>query len=494
MGIVQKDGLKITLISYIGAAIGLVNKMLLFPIFLDPTEVGLANLLVSVAVLYASISLLGTTVVMLKYLPGLREKVQKIGQLMWWITLITTAGFLLVTVLLIVFEDPLKAYYSKHSPLLVDYYFYLIPFGAVTMYFFFFDNYLRSLFKTVVPVFFYEVLLRVVIAATVVVYVVGGLHFDQFVLLYLLAHAVPTILILVYAAWLKKLHIRPGKMQFSLAEKKEMFEYGFYAFMNNSSLVLLATLDSVLVAGFLGLDKTGVYTTMFFFVSMLMIPYRAIMKIAAPIISENWQRNDLVAMDKLYKQVTASSAVISCVMFTLMWINMEVAFALMPPIYATGRWALFFLALGRIFDMVTGINGMILITSPRYKVDMMFSGLLIVMLLVSIPGLILLFGMEGAAIGTSLAIVVYNAGRLLYIHKVYDLQPFQWKPMSFLLFAVPLVIANEFFHPDWSLWVITLFKTFLAGAYFLAILRLLRPVDEINKVLDRFSGKLFRRA
>jgi O-antigen/teichoic acid export membrane protein len=204
MGIVQKDGLKITLISYIGAAIGLVNKMLLFPIFLDPTEVGLANLLVSVAVLYASISLLGTTVVMLKYLPGLREKVQKIGQLMWWITLITTAGFLLVTVLLIVFEDPLKAYYSKHSPLLVDYYFYLIPFGAVTMYFFFFDNYLRSLFKTVVPVFFYEVLLRVVIAATVVVYVVGGLHFDQFVLLYLLAHAVPTILILVYAAWLKK--------------------------------------------------------------------------------------------------------------------------------------------------------------------------------------------------------------------------------------------------------------------------------------------------
>jgi O-antigen/teichoic acid export membrane protein len=490
MGIVQKDSIKITAVSYFGAGIGLVNKMFLFPQFLTTEQVGLANILVSIAVLYASLSLLGTPTILLRYLPKWKDNPAQIGRFMWWMTLMATTGFLTFTLLLFAFQEPLMVYYGQKSPLLVDYFHYLIPFGAVTLYFFFFDNYLRALFKTVVPVFLFEVVLRLFVSATIFAYVLLDWRFDEFVLAYLVAHCVPTLLLLVYAAWLKKLHIRPGAMGLLKDERRQMREYGAYTLVNNTGLVMLSTIDSVLVAGALGMDKTGIYTTMFFFVSLLMIPYRAIAKIAGPVVAENWARNDMVGMDKLYKQVTASNIVIGTTMFCLLWVNLDVAFMVMPEPYAAGRYALFFLALGRLFDMFTGVNGTILVTSPKYKVEVLFSVVLIVLLMLFIPLFISLFDMEGAAIGTSLAILIYNSCRLVYLYSTYGLQPFQWKPLFFLLVGIALIATDFMLPAAWDGLGVAAIKTMVVVLVLGGAMWVFRPSEEIARMVARLSGKI----
>ena len=59
MGIVKRDSISITILSYAGAAIGYVNKILLFPNFLSEEQVGLTSILVSLAMIYAQFSALG---------------------------------------------------------------------------------------------------------------------------------------------------------------------------------------------------------------------------------------------------------------------------------------------------------------------------------------------------------------------------------------------------------------------------------------------------
>ena len=54
MGIVKRDSIAITVLSYVGVVVGYVNKILLFPNFLSEEQVGLTSILVSLAVMYAS--------------------------------------------------------------------------------------------------------------------------------------------------------------------------------------------------------------------------------------------------------------------------------------------------------------------------------------------------------------------------------------------------------------------------------------------------------
>jgi hypothetical protein len=60
MGIVQKDALRTMLISYLGIALGYINKGLLFLIILSTAQIGLVNLLISVGTLFAQFANLGT--------------------------------------------------------------------------------------------------------------------------------------------------------------------------------------------------------------------------------------------------------------------------------------------------------------------------------------------------------------------------------------------------------------------------------------------------
>ncbi|RZL00351.1 MAG: hypothetical protein EOO62_24045, partial [Hymenobacter sp.] len=74
MGIVQRQGLRNTVISYIGLGIGFVNTTLVLPRLLAPAQLGLTQVLVSLATLGALVSALGFTNTTLRYFPYFRNR------------------------------------------------------------------------------------------------------------------------------------------------------------------------------------------------------------------------------------------------------------------------------------------------------------------------------------------------------------------------------------------------------------------------------------
>ena len=79
MGIVKRDSIAITVLSYVGVVVGYVNKILLFPNFLSEEQVGLTSILVSLAVMYAPFSALGITSTVVKFFPFFRTADKRSG-------------------------------------------------------------------------------------------------------------------------------------------------------------------------------------------------------------------------------------------------------------------------------------------------------------------------------------------------------------------------------------------------------------------------------
>lgn len=492
MGVVKSNSVKTTIISYAGAGIGFVNRLLLFPHFLNTEQVGLVNLLPTIATLYAQLATFGIHNIILKYFPFFRDKANGHNRFLWWCTLIVTGGFAVFTMLAVIFKHSIIAYYSKKSPLLAEYFIYVTPFALATLYFLLFDAYLRSLYKTVVPALIYEVVMRLLTTASIGLYALQLMPFHDFVLVYIAANSIPTLIIIIYTAYLKELHFKKAVRQYGARFKYAIFQFGAFSFFNNLCGILLVTLDSLMVAGMLGLEKTGIYTTLFFVSSMLLIPYRAIVKIASPLVADFWKKNNLVEMKKIYQQVSSVNILVGSVFFTLLWVNLDLLFYFLPAAYRVGKFSFLFICIGKLFDMFTGINGIILVTSKKYKWDLLFSILLIVLLFAFNGTFIKLYGMEGAAIGTSLAIIIYNSLRLLFIYKNYKIQPFQLRAIAIIPFSVLLIFIINAIPFNYNLIVTTFLKTFLCLCYFFTVIYLVKPTTDVDLVLHK-TIKRFRK-
>ena len=75
MGIVQRQGIRNTLISYVGLAIGFANTILVLPRLLSPAQIGLtASVLLPMATIGAQVASFGFANMGIRYFPFFRNQ------------------------------------------------------------------------------------------------------------------------------------------------------------------------------------------------------------------------------------------------------------------------------------------------------------------------------------------------------------------------------------------------------------------------------------
>ncbi len=440
MGIVQKDGFKLTIVSYIGVVIGYVNKVLLFPNLLRPDEVGLANTLISVAALYAQFAALGMTGVTLKFFPFFQDKERKHHGFLYWASLIVAVGFIITSICFLFLKPLVVRKFSANSPMLLEYYYYLIPLGLAAVYYNLFDSYLRSLMKTVVSSFVNEVFIRLLVTVSILLYAMHLVDFKQFVFIYVIFNCLHALTLVFYMIYLKQWSFKPLKSFRIQKLKKPMLYFGLFSILSNTGNTFIANVDALMIASLVkdGLYFTGIYTTVFFISTVMLIPYRSMLKVTSTLVSNYWKDRDMVKMEALYKKVTISNMLIGGFIFLILWINIDGLFSFMPKEYASGKYVFLFIGLGRLFDMTTGLNGIITVTSNKFKYDLIFTALLVVLTVVLNYLFIRTFdlGMNGAAVAAMITLFIYNILRLIFVQYSFKMQPFTLKCLWVLLLGI----------------------------------------------------------
>jgi len=490
MGIVKKDSIKITFISYIGAAIGYLNKILLFPNFLSPEQVGLTNILVSIAAIYAQFSAMGMVNVTLRFFPFYRNKAKSHNGFLFWTALIVSIGFTVLTFFFLLFDDQIVEFYSKRSELLVQYYLYLIPLGFATLFYSLFDNYLRSLYKTVIPTVVYDIGLRSLVTVSILLYAFNVVNFHYFVLIYIFFHCIPVLVLLVYVGFLKQLFIKPVAAQTSRRLRRIIFNYGLISFISNMSNVLLANIDALMIAGMVSLHQTGIFTTVAFISTIMLIPYRALLKVSSPLVADYWKTRNMTKMQELYTKVSLVNLIIGIFFFIILWVNLHNIFGFMPKEYSGGRMVFLFLSIGRLFDMASGLNGVILVTSKKYRYDLIFTVLLILLAIFSNIYFIPKYGMNGAAIATFITLISYNLMRLAFVRLAYKIQPFTLRFLWIVLIGSGTIFLIDQINYMYNIYIDLLVRIGLCVFLFVLPVLLFKWSSDVNNFVKEFLPKL----
>jgi O-antigen/teichoic acid export membrane protein len=186
--------------------------------------------------------------------------------------------------------------------------------------------------------------------------------------------------------------------------------------------------------------------------SVIAIPQRSINKIVSPLLADFIKNKEWDEVGSIYIKSSLNQLIPGMFIFGLIWINLDVVYQMMPEFYSAGKWVVFIVGIGKIIEMITGANGLILINSRHYRVSFYTNLVLIVVTIGANYIMIPRFGIEGAAMASVLAILVYNSTKYIWVLVKMRLQPFTKKTVLVtLLGAAALSITQLFTFFDFYL-------------------------------------------
>jgi O-antigen/teichoic acid export membrane protein len=173
-----------------------------------------------------------------------------------------------------------------------------------------------------------------------------------------------------------------------------------------------------------GLTEVGIFTTMVFLSNALFVPYVSLIRISAPLVPRYWKKRDMESLLMIYRKVSSTGYFVTFFLFAVVWFNIDLALSYLPDVYAEGKYIFLLLMLGRMFDALGGLNGDILLTSKKFRVEFWLTLPLVFLVFLLNSILIPIYGGVGAAIVTCLIYAIYNILRLLINLYYFKLWPF----------------------------------------------------------------------
>lgn len=489
MGIVIRQSAISTLISYIGVVIGYINLLFLYPKYMSPEEVGLTRIIQDGAMLMVPFAQLGVSQLILRYFPEHRDKPQY-KEFVGFVFSFITVTLLLFVVLFIAFNTPIASYFSQQSPAVIQYLNYILVLILVLTINQVMVAFSNSSLNIVLPNFLKEIVLRLLTLLGIVLFALQLITFYQFIYLLIAAYLLNLIALIVFLATKGLLKIQFQRSYFNLTIIKGMLNYSLFTFLAASGIMIIGKVDSLMVTGMLGLKETAIYTTAFYIAVVIELPKRAISQIGMPIISRAFERNDLEEIKGIYSKSSINNLVIGLLFFIGLWINLENIFTLIPrsEVYSLGSMVVLIIGAGKLFDMVAGLNGEIIVMSKYYRVNVyLIIGLAIITVLANYL-LIPIYGLNGAAIGSAFALIIFNISKYLFLYYKFKFQPFTANTIKALLIGAITVIIGFWLPKLDNIYFDIIYRSFVVTIFYGAATYLLKVSDDINDQVKRLLG------
>ena len=435
MGIVQRQGLRNTVISYAGLGIGFVNTTLVLPRLLAPSQLGLLSVLVALATLGAQLSALGFTNTTLRYFPYFRDAESGHRGYLPLLLAVPLAVFGGVALGLWLGRPWVLAWYAhgRDTDLVGRHYGVMLGLAFFILLYSLLDSYAKSLFYSSFSSFLTEVVQRLLIVSAAVLYATKVLSFGGFVLAYLGSYAAVSLGLLAYLGGVGELHLRPRREVLAVRPMGELLRFGSFALLSNISGNILVTIDSLMLGSQRSLADAGIYVIALNISTALGIPFRALYKTAHPLIAEYWKEGAADKMLDFYRRTTRLNTALGAYLALGIALNLPFIYGLIHrPAFAAGTTAVLLLLVGRLTDGITGVNGLIVNTSPRYRYDLLFNaglaGTIVALNYLLIPRI----GLTGAALSNCLALSGINLLRTWFVWRSFGWQPFD-RTIAYLL-------------------------------------------------------------
>ncbi len=495
MGIIQRQGIKYSIVSYFGLLIGSLSTLFIYPLNLE--TYGLAQFLISSAALLSPIFIMGINVLPIKFRPYFEDK--KSGHrgflsLLFLLTCILSATF---TIVFLAGQDFFIKYLSLLNPTNADkirrYFIYLLPFSLLSGWNVILTNYIISFERIVVPNLLTNFLLKLTLPAFILMTVYAGWNDLSFIRALIVIQTVVLLGLLAYIHHLGQLKLSGIQWPAIRPYTKEMRNFALYGMVGNLGGILAFRIDTIMIPALIDFASNGAYALAVFMANAIAIPTGSIIRIAAPVISNAIKRKDYESIRQIYKDASLNLLWIGMLSYVLVMVNIRDIVSIFPTerdlrvlIPVAGL-----LGAAKIVDMITSTNNEIIGYSRYYRYNLLAIILLSILSVSSNYYFIRIagWGLIGAAFATALSLMIFNILKGTFIMIKFRMHPFQKGLLTIILAGILLYFTASFiqFHHPWI--NIISRSAFTTGLYVWLMYRL-KVSHHWNRIIAQVLSKL----
>lgn len=448
MGIVIRQGLKASVITYIGAFLGYLVWLRLYPLWLNPEEVGLLRALFDAVILISPFLQGGVASLVVKYSPYLTTRIENEQRFLGFALAVPIVLTLIGGVVLAIFKDSIFAAYSEKSPLFAEFIWYIVPLAFFSVYIQLVEALIRIKLRIVVPRIIRELLVRGLNLLVVWGYFAGIYGLSQLVASLVLVNILHLVLLSVYYVRLRGKFIVPNLGIVKTRFLKPLLDYTGFMILGSGSGSLVAKIDSLMTAYLLGLTETGVYGIAFLIATVIELPRRVFNSLITPLVAKAYKAKNFSLLQTYYHRSSLNLSIISVTLFLGIWSNLDLIYSFVPDreVYESGKWVVFFIGIGKVFDMSMGINAELIQNSKYYRWNLYLTPVLAVLAVCTNLIFIPLYGISGAALATLISVALYNITRFYMVKRAMKITPFKASNVWVALLAIVAFIVTEYFQ------------------------------------------------
>ena len=493
MGEIQRQTFKGSLYSYIGVAIGFVTTAILFPRLLSTAQIGVLSLLVAYSQLMSVVGNLGFPYTIIRFFPYFEDKERGHNGLLFIVLLVSIVGFLIASVCYIVVEhifllkDPGNELYLKYSWLVFPLAFFVIIFSQL-------DAYFRALGNAVSGSLIKDITQRLLIFGSVLLFgYITYISFDELVFLYVISLSSSSIFLLLLLQYKKELHLKPKFHFVKRKLKRLMVSFSLYSVISGLGSVVIQRIDTVMIGYFTDLSSIGVYTTTFFFGTIILIPSRALGRISSIVIADAFKTKNFDRIKSVYSKSSINQFLIGSVLLMGIWANIDNCFHILPKEYESGKYVILFIGLSNLVNLAIGVNSQIIYLSKYYRSVTYFLVFFCALIILSNYLLIPAFGISGAAFASFTSVLIYAASRVVYVYLKFKFQPFGLDHLKIVLVAAICLGLNHFL-PVMNHFVLDIIvRSSVLGSVFFGLTLYLNISTELNGIYEEVITRVFRK-
>ncbi|XMO86111.1 oligosaccharide flippase family protein [Algibacter sp. AS12] len=482
MGVVATQSFKNIISTYLGFFIGAINTLFLYTEFLTDDYYGMVGYMLSLAYVIMPLMSFGMHNTLVKFYSTFKTRVALNSFLT--LMLILPICIILPLILIVYFShDAIADFLSSENEIIKGYLWHTFFIAVALAYFEVFFAWAKVQMQTVFGNFMKEVFHRV---GTMLL--LFALHFEVISLEQFMAG-----LVVIYVLRMLVMKFYAFSIKFPVITFKKVS--GLSNILKYSALIIVAGLiatqlldiDKVMMGQYLNPMRNIAYYNVAIFIStVIAVPQRAMHQLLSPMSAKYLNDRDFESLVDLYKRSSLNLFVVGGLIFLLIILNINQLYLVIDEEYSVGLYVVLLISVSKLYDSLLGSNNAILFNSDYYRLVLIIGVVIIVVMILLNIMLIPMYGINGAAIATFIAVFLYNTIKLYFVYRKFKMFPFTlatFKISMLLLVSALLFYFWEFpFHPIFNIAIKSIFITSL---YVFAIYRF-NLSEDISTVIKKY--------
>ncbi len=507
MGIIKRQGIKNSVVNYVGVLIGAISVIFIYPL-IDKDDLGVIQFTMNTAILFAPLAGYALSLTAIQFYPDFHKDNEDENGFLFILSAFTLLFSLFFISIIYIFRFQVANFFDDDDKLkFLNTLPYILAFTVIIALGNLFNSYTSIFKRVVVPAILQNLLIKIAQPILVLLFAYGFISFATIYKGLTFALGLMLLGMISYIGYLGQLRLKPQLRALKMPVLKQMLSYSSFNILVSLGGMLAQRVDLLLIGPLTKqFGEVAVFGFGFFISEAIDVPRKALSSISSPLISESLKVNNIAHVSEIYGKSALLQLIAGAYLLVGVWVCADSLFDLMPQngdIYRVGKNVILILGIARLVDMAMGMNAEIITYSKYYRfnfVSLMTMAVLNVTLnLLFVPeGNLgwgvkgLGWGITGSALATLISVTVVNLWRLVFIYQKYKIQPLTIKMLWVILISISTWFFASHIPSVSNPFLNILIKGSAVTVFYSTALIYFKISDDVQQFYEKMKLKLFK--